>query len=617
MLKSRIRLIAILIIGFALLLFAKLYMLQIVNSDDYKQRANRQYQKPATDFSRGTIFFTQKDGIQISAASLKTGFVMAMKPDLVRGAGAEDVYNKILTLIPDLDQTDFIAKANKVGDPYEEIRKKIDQDVGEKIIALKLPGISLYQNKWRYYPGGTLASNVLGFMGYKGDEFAGRYGLERNYEDVLSRSQSNSYANFFVETFSNIKKTVIDGKSMEGDIVTTIEPKTQAYVEDMITKINKQYSSERTGAIIMNPQTGDIYAMGLNPSFDANNISEVKDTALFRNDLVESAYEMGSIMKPLTMSAGVDLGLVTSQTTYNDTGSATFNNKTISNFDKKGRGTITLQCALAKSLNTGFAFVEQKVGNANFGGYFTKYGLGDKTGIDLPNEASGLISNIKPPRDIDIEYVTAAFGQGISVTPIETLHAFSAIANGGVMVKPRLVKEIDYKIGTSKKIPVQMDARVIKEDSALEVVNMMVNNFDTSLKNGLYKNPNYTIAVKTGTAQVVRGGKGYADNIYLHSFIGFLPAYNPQFLVFIYTVNPKGVSYSSDTLAIPFIDLSKFLINYYQVAPDRVPDGAGIGASGTSSSSVLNSSATVPFVNMGNGKMAPLNKPAPNGKNCI
>ncbi len=610
MLKSRIRLISLAIIAFSLLLFVKLYILQIVETDDFRQRADRQYQKPSTDFNRGTIFFTQKDGTEISAASLKTGFILSMKPDLVKAGNAEDIYNKLLAFIPDLDHADFIAKANKTGDPYEEVRKKVDQEVGDKIIAMKLPGITLYQDKWRYYPGGTLASNVLGFMGYKGNDFAGRYGLERTYDDVLSRTQSDAYANFFVETFSNIKKTVIDGKSLEGDIVTTIEPKTQAYVEDMITKINKQYSSERTGAIIMNPQTGDIYAMGLNPSFDANDINNVKDPTLFRNDLVESAYEMGSIMKPLTMSAGVDLGKVTSQTTYNDTGSATFNNKTISNFDKKGRGVITLQCALAKSLNTGFAFVEQKIGNQAFGDYFKRYGLGDKTGIDLPNEASGLISNILPPRNIDIEYVTAAFGQGISVTPIETLHAFSAIANGGVMVKPRLVKEIDYKIGTSKKIPVQMDARVIKEDSALEVVNMMVNNFDTSLKNGLYKNPNYTIAVKTGTAQVVRGGKGYADNIYLHSFIGFLPAYNPQFLVFIYTVNPKGVSYSSDTLAIPFIDLTKFLISYYQVAPDRSPDGLGVGGVGSASATGTASVLTP-------GKMAPLNKPAPNGKNCI
>jgi cell division protein FtsI/penicillin-binding protein 2 len=610
MLKSRIRLISIAIICFALLLFIKLYLLQIVNSDIYRQKADRQYQKPSTDFNRGTIFFTQKDGVQISAASLKTGFVLAMKPNLVKAGGAEEIYKQISALIPDLDRDDFIAKANKTDDPYEELRKKVDQETGEKLNKLKLPGITLYQDKWRYYPGGPLASNVLGFMGYKGNDFAGRYGLERTYDNVLSRKQSNAYANFFVETFSNIKKTVIDGESPEGDIVTTIEPKTQAYVEEMITKISSQYSSERTGAIIMNPQTGDIYAMGLNPSFDPNDLKNVKDTALFRNDLIESVYEMGSIMKPLTMSAGIDLGAVTSQSTYNDTGSATFSKKTISNFDKKGRGVITLQCALARSLNTGFAYVEQKIGNEAFGSYFTKYGLGNKTGIDLPNEASGLISNIQPPRNIDIEYVTASFGQGISVTPIEVAHAFSAIANGGVMVKPRLVKEINYKIGTSKKIPVQFDARVIKEDSALEVVNMMVNNFDTTLKNGVYKNPNYSIGVKTGTAQMVRGGTGYADNIHLHSFIGILPAYNPKFLVFIYTINPRGVNYSSDTLALPFIDLTKFLISYYQVAPDRAPEGQSLdGVIGGATSS----RAVVP---VGTGRVAPLNKTPSNGKNC-
>lgn len=589
MIKSRIRLIAILIVLFSILLFIKLYSLQIIRADDFREKADRQYQKPADNFNRGTIFFSQKDGTPISAASLKTGFIIAMVPKKVSDAGAEDVYNKLSTFIPDLDKADFLAKASKLNDPYEEIRKKVDQDIGEKIAALKLPGINLYKDKWRYYPGGPLASNVLGFMGYKGDEYAGRYGLERYYEDVLSRTQSDAYANFFVETFSNLKKTVIDGKSLEGDIVTTIEPKTQAYAEEMIGKITSQYSSERTGVIIMNPQNGDIYAMALSPSFDPNNIKEVKDIALFRNDLVESVYEMGSIIKPLTMSTGVDLGLLNAQSLYNDTGSLTFDKKTISNFDKKARGTITLQCALAKSLNTGFAFIEQKVGNELFAKYFREYGLGEKTGVDLPNEASGLIENLKSPRNI--EYVTASFGQGISMTPIEVVKAFSAIANGGVMVKPRIVKEINQKIGTTKKMPIDEGKRVIKEDSALEVVNMMVTNTDVSLKNGLYKNPNYSIAAKTGTAQVVRGGGGYSKDVHLHSFIGFLPAYNPEFLVFIYTINPRGVSYSSDTLAIPFLDLTKFLISYYNLPPDRTPDGQVIGeivgAKATSSSAVL------------------------------
>ena len=392
---------------------------------------------------------------------------------------------------------------------------------------------------------------------------------------------------------------------MEGDIVTTIEPKTQAYAEDMITKINSDYSSEKTGVIIMNPQTGDIYAMALNPTYDPNDFKSVKDISLFRNDLVESAYEMGSIMKPLTMSAGVDLGKVNAQTMYNDTGFVTFNNNKIYNFDKKARGMVSLQCALAKSLNTGFAFIEQKIGNAALGDYFSRYGLGDKTGIDLPSEASGLISNIKPPRNIDIDYVSASFGQGISVTPIEVLHAYTAIANGGVMVKPRLVKEINYKIGTTKKIPTQFDARVIKEDSALEVVNMMVNNFDTTIKSGKYKNPYYSIAVKTGTAQMARGGT-YSETVHLHSFVGFLPAYNPQFLVLMYTVNPKGVKYSSDTLAMPFIELSKFLISYYQVTPDRAPDGqTDVVSSG-------NATSTVKTV-----RTPPINKMPDNGKNCL
>lgn len=582
MLQKRVRIISFFVLAIVLMLVVKLYSVQIVHYTDFAERADRQYQRSSeTVFNRGTIYFSTKDGRLISAATLKTGFNVAINPKILQKSGAEGIqeaFNKIVGIL-EIDEQDFLMRANKQNDSYEEIAKHINDAAGKEIADLKIPGVSIYKDKWRYYPGGSLASNVLGFMGFKGDEYAGRYGLERYYEETLKRGGEDVYVNFFAEIFSNIKNR-FEGEKMEGDLVTSIEPDTQKYLEDLLAGVQKQYSSKLTGGIIMNPMNGQIYAMGKVPSFDPNNIGAVSDLGDLRNDLVESVYEMGSIIKPLTMAVGVDVGKVTASTTYNDKGSVKVNDRTISNFDRKGRGVITLMYAMSKSLNTGFVFIQQRVGNTLFGKYFESFGLGSKTGIDLPNEASGLIDTLK--RNNDVEFVTAAFGQGIAISPIETIRAVATIANGGYLVTPHVVKEINYRVGIDKNVEPGKGARVLKEETALAVTRMLINNVDTSLLNGKAKNPRYSVGAKTGTAQIPIKGAGYQEDQYLHSFIGFLPAYDPKFIVFIYTVNPRGVDYASDSLAKPFIELTKFLINYYQIPPDR---GAGDVVNGTSTSS--------------------------------
>ncbi len=564
--KKRVRLISFLVLFVAGMLFIKLYSVQIVHYDDFAERADRQYQKPVDAFNRGSIFFSDRTGNLISAATLKTGFIIAINPGIIQKNGSLDViYEKINAITP-IEYNDFVQHVGKENDSYEEVKKKVSEEEGKKIAELKLAGVMVFKDKWRYYPGGTLAAHVLGFMGYKGNEIAGRYGLERQYDATLARESNDVYVNFFAEMFSNLKKTVQKGNEFEGDIVTTIEPRTQAYVENMLKDITNQYGSEKTGAILLNPRNGEVYAMALTPTFDPNNFREEKDVAVFRNDLVESVYEMGSIIKPLTMSVGIDLNKVHASSTYNDLGSVSSDGRTVYNFDKKGRGVITLQYALSKSLNTGFAYIVSRVGNKAIADYFHRFGLGDTTGIDLPNEQSGLLDNLKSPRNI--EYITASFGQGIAVSPIEVARAFSAIANGGKIIYPHVVKRTNYRLGLSKEFSAPEPLRIINESTAEEVRKMMVYNVDNSLLDGKAKNPRYSFAAKTGTAQIAEHGN-YAEDRFLHSFVGFLPATDPQFVVFMYTVNPRGVNFASETLAKPFIDLTKFLINYYQIPPDR------------------------------------------------
>ena len=319
----------------------------------------------------------------------------------------------------------------------------------------------------------------------------------------------------------------------------------------------------------MNPKTGAIYAISAKPDFDPNNFSKAGNNNLYANPLVERVLEFGSIVKPLVMAAGIDAGVVNANTSYNDTGSVIVEKKEIFNFDKKGRGPgTTMQTVLNDSLNTGMVLVYQKLGRERMRDYMLSYGIKEKTGIDLPNETSGLVSNLNSPRDI--EYANAAFGQGIALTPVEMIRALASLGNGGVMVTPHLVEKIKYTDGRVKEITYPTTPSKITPETATEITRMLVTVMDKSLKGGLAKFEHYSVAVKTGTAQVANTeGGGYYEDRHTHSFFGYFPAYDPEFVILLYAINPKGVLYASQTWADPFVALTKFLINYYEVPPDR------------------------------------------------
>jgi stage V sporulation protein D (sporulation-specific penicillin-binding protein) len=562
----RIRILSGFIFLFALVLIGKLYFVQIVSGDELKDRADRQYVQSSYDyFNRGVIYFENKDGEKVSAATLKSGFIIAITPkELIDPQKTFETLSSFL----EIDPNDFFAKAEKFDDPYEEIARKVSQEIALKIEALKIPGIHLYKERWRYYPGNSMAAQTLGFLAYNETDYGGRYGLERYYEDVLRRNNDSVFVNFFAEIFSNIKEGITGDSKLEGDIVTSIEPSVQAYFEQELSRINAKWSSDYSGGIIMDPKTGEIYALGISPTFDPNHFQSEGNPRVFSNFLVENVYEMGSIIKPLTMAAGIDSGAITPATTYFDAGTLTMNNKTISNFDGKGRGYVSMQEVLNQSLNTGVAFAVKTMGRDVFAKYMLNFGIGEETGIDLPNETHGLVENLKSPRDI--EYATASYGQGIAMTPIETIRALAALGNGGVLVNPHIVKRIEYKIGGAKKITPNPGEEVLKKETSEEITRMLVKVVDNALLGGQAKITNYSVAAKTGTAQVAReGASGYYEDRYLHSFFGYFPAFNPRFIVFLYTYYPKGVKYASETLTHSFMDITKFLINYYEIPPDR------------------------------------------------
>jgi len=564
---GRVRLVFFVFVLFALILVYRLYMIQVVSGEAFSAKGDRQYLKPSSALlNRGSIYFTSKEGQLLTAAFQQSGNVVNINPMMVNDPKA--VFDRINSNVL-IDKEDFDRKVSKLNDPYEEIIKRVSIETGEKIVSPGIDGLQIYKQKWRAYPFNNLASNVLGFMAYSGDDKVGQYGIEYQYQNTLVRRNETIFENVFVEMFSNIKKTFTDAEHQEGDIVLTLEPTVESYLERVLEQVTKKWNSEYSAGIIMNPDTGEIIGMGTYPSFDPNNFGIENDPKVFSNRLVQDVYEMGSIIKPLTVAAGIDSGAITPNSTYFDAGYLVLNNRRISNYDGRGRGQVDMQEVLSQSLNTGVAHIVKEMTNIKFATYMKSFGFDKKTNIDLPFEAAPLVDNLNSPRDI--EHATASYGQGIAMTPIATIRALSVLANGGVLPEPHVVSRIDYKTGFNKSFERTKDLpQVLKPETSEKVTNMLVELVDTALLGGTVKLEHYSVAAKTGTAQIPNpNGSGYYDDRYLHSFFGYFPAYNPKFIIFLLTYHPKEVKYASETLTLSFMDLTKYLINYYDVPPDR------------------------------------------------
>lgn len=564
----RVRIIALALIVVALVIIGRLYFIQVHSHEVYAEKAERQYVHTVRDlYTRGSIYFTTKDRNHVSAASVQQGYVLALNPELI--SNAEELCATLTATIKTVPD-DCRDKAVASGRTYVELIPRLAAEEAEKLKPLELEGVQLYRNQWRYYPGNTLASRMLGFVGYterSETELHGKYGLERQYDNVLFRPREVSTVNLFAELFSNLGD-VTDGEATgPGDIILTVEPTVAHTLDKILKQTNDTYKSELTGAIIMDPKTGAIYAMSVVPNFDLNDRGDA-DVEDFKNVLVEDVYEFGSTIKALTMAAGLDSRAITRTSTYYDPGCIELNTKKICNYDGKGRGTVDMQQVLSQSLNTGVSHIVTTMGRDKFRDYFLNFKLGSESGIDLPNEAKGLVENLQSPRDV--EYATASFGQGIALTPIAAARALAALGNGGYLVTPHLVSGVKQPDGTIKELRYPEGAQVLRPETSEEISRILTTVVDEALLGGTVAQPHHTIAAKTGTAQMSDPATGkYSENDYLHSFFGYFPAYEPRFIVFMYTVKPQGVRFASETLTLPFMDIAKFLINYYSIPPDR------------------------------------------------
>ncbi len=494
---------------------------------------------------RGSIYFLDKNNNFVQAAMNKDyPIVYAVPVEIQLSGNSALVYAEKLSSITGVSVEELNGKFSKANDKYELIIEKASSQQTTEIKNLNLKGIYVSSRLLRFYPFGDLAAHILGFLDYSSGLAEGKYGAELYFNDLLSGKNGG------VEN-----KKLIPAESGK-DLILTIDPTIQTEAEEIVKNLVKQYEAEAGSAIVQDPKTGKILAMAAFPNFNPNNYSK-SEISTFLNPTVQSLYEPGSVFKLITMSAGIDSGKITPDTTYTDIGSFTANGKTIKNWDLKANGLQTMANVIEKSINTGAVFAQRKTGQDIFYNYLVKFGFGEKTQISLPGEIKGNLNNLKSPNGKDIDFATASYGQGVAITPIELIGAVSAIANGGVLMKPIILADEQPKIVR----------KVISPDTARKVVEMMV----SAVKiNRIANIPDYSVAGKTGTAFVPDfGGKGYTDKV-INTYAGFAPAYDPKFVIIVRLDKPSGSPLAGQTVVPAFRELAQFMLNYYNVAPDEI-----------------------------------------------
>ncbi len=525
------------------LLGYKVYNLQIQEGEYYSARAVSQRRLAGfLEPRRGSIYFTDRNGNAIPAAITKAYPVAFAVPSDIEDP---ELAAEALSGILEIDEAKLLPLLDKGDDPYELLKRKITNKQVEAIRELGIAGVYIDEEDSRLYPFNQLASQVLGFVGVtaESDYPSGRYGLEFYYESSLGGEFGRQEGDRTINP--------VHGR----DLHLTIDSNIQTRAEEILSNLVEKYSAESGMVIVQDPKTGGILAMGGYPSFDPNNYSDYRIKS-FLNPTIQTVYEPGSVMKVITMAAGLDSGKLTPDTTYYDSGSLTLDGRTIKNWDLKAHGKVTMTEVIEQSINTGAAHAGKLVGRDLFYNYLVDFGFGKETGIGLPGEVRGSLANLETSFR-DINFATAAFGQGVSVTPIQMIGAFSAIANKGVLMKPYLIKD---------KAPSAV-RRVISEEAAKQATEMMIS---AVRKATIAQIPKFDIAGKTGTAQIPNFKQGGYTEEYIHTFIGFAPAFNPRFTILIRIDKPSGAPLAGLTVVPAFRELSEFILNYYNVPPDHL-----------------------------------------------
>lgn len=556
------------------LFVARLFDLQIIKHDYYRRLALsnqlKEYVIPAT---RGQIL--AGEGSQVAPLVLNEKlYTLYADPVYIKDAHTSAAK---LSAITGGQAADYEKSMQRQQTRYVVLAKKLSEDQMKQVAALKIAGVGTQAQDYRTYPQGTLASQMLGFVN---DDGQGKYGLEQYMDSTLGGKPGLLKAITDVSgvplaaSHDNVQ---IDPKNGQ-DVVLTINLGMQKQLENILKAGLDHAGSNSGSAIIIDPNSGAIKAMASLPSYDPAKYSEVIDANLFNSAAVSSPLEVGSIMKTLTISAALDLGLVTPDTTYADPSAWKIDGQTIKNVEEDGGpAQRSMRQLLDLSLNTGATWLLMQMGGGEVNqkarntwhDYLTNhYMFGKMTGIEQGYEAEGYVPSPSDGYALNLTYANTAFGQAMTATPLQMIAALSSVINGGTYYQPHLVdKTIDSDNVSHINKPKVVSDHVVSPKVGPELISLMEYVLVNHHPNPAFS-ANYNVGGKTGTAEEANPAGGYFTNKFNGTFMGFVGGDTPQYAIITRVNSPTIGGYAGTSAAMPiFVNLAHMLIDNFNVPP--------------------------------------------------
>lgn len=540
----------------------RLFVKSVIEHPLYAAKAEDQYEV-AKDLPsrRGTIYAQDFElGKTVPIAATEEKFDISVVPRNVKNPD-EAVQALVEVFGLSADEVRAVVTNGKLYAP--PLVRGASKEQRDAILERGFAGLQVEPKRQRSYPENQTAAHVLGFVNREGK---GNYGIEGYYDSEL-RGESGSVIGQ-QDTLGRLIGTVAKVNPKNGvDVELSLDHNVQFAVEERLYKAVESTKAQSGQVLLMDPNSGEIIAMAGTPSYDPNRYNEIKpeEQQRFINPTIAAAYEPGSIMKPIVMAAAIDAGKVEPDTKETFGKSVTVQGYEINTALDKAYGEETMTQVLEHSDNVGMVWVAGHMSYEELRSAFTRFGFGEPTGVDLPGEEKGRVLPLKDWRDIS--RATMAFGQGISVTPLQILRAWAVLINGGKLVTPHVVRRLRGEDGVVVEAKAPTVDGVIKAETSQKLRGMLQSVID----NGSYgrtRVAGYTIGGKTGTAQIAAPGGGYLEKTYTHSLIGFFPVDDPKYLLMVKIDRPEA-EYAESTAGPLFHDLAQYLFSYYKLPPDK------------------------------------------------
>ncbi len=574
--KARTRPLVWLLLAVGGLFIIRLFWLQIIQYGYYQNEAQKeQIARFTLPAKRGQIYALDGSAGIVPLVLNEPVYTVYADPQTV--SDKFKVVETIQKVAGGNAVNGFAESLNNRQSRYAVLAKQLNKTQAQMIKGADLQGVGLQEGTKRVYPEGSLAAQLLGFVDADGN---GQYGLEGALNSQLKGTPGLLKAVTDVRRIPlTIGKGDINIPAQDGqNLVLTIDRNIQAKVEQALKDGLAKSKATHGSVVVMDPYSGRILAMASNPSYDPEKYYQIKDYSLFQNRVVSEPYEAGSVIKTLTMGVGLDKGVIEPSTTYNNTGSVRVADFTIKNATPDSIGPTTMVDVLQYSLNTGAVFVLQQLGGGSIDAqakqtlydYFTKrYRLGQLTGVEQQGEAPGVVISPNDPQGGPVRYANMAFGQGMDVTMIQVVSAFSAVINGGTYYKPELVGGVMLPDGSiQKRSPVAVATGVISPAASAKLQNMVA----VARQNGFLAfsdPPGYKIGGKTGTSQIIDPKTGkYTNANSIGTYLGFGGTDQPRYVIMVRVKDSKLPGYAGTVAAAPiFADISNWMLQYLRIPP--------------------------------------------------